>query len=128
MQAMLILSNHYTIIFQSSEVLFAPVTKLNVKGSTPWSTCRVVAQYLAFLTLALDNCVQQLQPTWATVTHVTHSTGGWMGPRATLHTMEKRKTSCFHLVPKLRLHGALSPLSHMPSKHATQMKHFTENC
>jgi len=35
MQAMFILSNHYTIIFQNFEVLFAPLTKLNVKGSTP---------------------------------------------------------------------------------------------
>jgi hypothetical protein len=128
---MFIQSNHYNIIFQNSEVLSASITKLPIQRLHPMKYMKSngTVHYHAFLTLALDNCEQQLHRTSATVTQVKHSTGGgWIDPRATMHAMEKRKTSCFYLVPKLRLHGALSPLSHMPSKHATQMKHFTENC
>jgi hypothetical protein len=131
MQTMFILSNHYNILFQSSQVLSASITKLHDiqrLHPTKYMNSSGTVHNHAKLTLALDNCEWQLHCTWVTVTHVTLSTGGWMGHRATLHAMEKRKTSFFHLMPKLRVCGALSPLSHVPSNHATQMKHFTENC
>lgn len=91
MQAIFILSIHYNISFKALKCCQLQLQNSPYKGSTPWSTWREVVQHHAFLTLTLDNCRWQFHHTWATVNHVTHSTGGWMGPRATLHAMEKIK-------------------------------------
>jgi hypothetical protein len=66
-----------------------------------------------FLTLALDGCEWATShPSHFTLRErapITHWIGGWVGPRAGLNTMEKRKIFCPYEESNLR-HPAHSPL------------------